>query len=66
MTVSLISSRITGHQRPRAVALGRYFQVWKERRELHRLSDAMLRDLGISRAQATREAARSLWDIAPK
>lgn len=35
------------------------FQVAQERRQLTEMSDSMLRDLGISRAQAQAEAMRS-------
>jgi uncharacterized protein YjiS (DUF1127 family) len=41
------------------------FLAWhdraRERRALMEISDQMLRDLGISRADACREAARPFW-----
>ncbi len=39
-----------------ALALGR------SRRRLGELDDHMLRDLGLTRAEARREADRSIWD----
>ncbi len=36
------------------------------RRQLTELDDRMLKDLGISRAQAQFEASRSLWDSATR
>jgi len=38
-------------------------QVRAQRRELLGLSDAMLKDIGISRADAQREANRPFWDL---
>lgn len=35
-----------------------------ERRTLARLTDAELADIGLSRTEAMREAARPFWDIA--
>ncbi len=36
-----------------------------ERAALARLGDAALDDLGLTRAQAAREAARPFWDVSP-
>ncbi len=41
-------------------------QVRRERRALARLDDRMLKDIGLSRADANREAARSLTDLGPR
>lgn len=38
-------------------------RVYQERRSLLTLSDRTLKDLGLSRADAHREAARSFWDL---
>jgi uncharacterized protein YjiS (DUF1127 family) len=34
---------------------------WRERARLDRLSDHMLKDIGISRADASREAMKKFW-----
>ncbi len=41
----------------------RCFDVARERRQLLSLDDEALKDIGISRADAVREAGRSFWDI---
>jgi uncharacterized protein YjiS (DUF1127 family) len=38
-------------------------ETYRQRRALLALSDHMLRDLGLSRADAYREATRSFWDL---
>ena len=38
-------------------------EVYKQRRQLAQLSADSLKDIGISPAQANREASRSFWDI---
>ena len=40
-------------------------EVSRQRRELRDLSDHLLKDIGISRADATREADRYFWDQNP-
>ena len=40
-------------------------QVAAQREELGRLSDELLKDIGISRTEATNEANRHFWDTAP-
>lgn len=53
--------------RERLLQLLRYFRVRldvaRQRRRLRALDDAALNDIGISRAEALREASRSFWDI---
>ncbi|TCP62955.1 uncharacterized protein YjiS (DUF1127 family) [Rhodovulum bhavnagarense] len=39
------------------------FSVARQRRRLAELDDAMLRDIGLSRAAARAEARRPLWDV---
>ncbi len=39
------------------------FETYRERRQLLALSDATLKDIGVSRADAEREASRSFWDL---
>lgn len=41
-------------------------QVVAQRRELGALSDEVLEDIGINRAEATLEAHRHFWDTAPR
>ena len=41
----------------------RAMTAWSSRRELERLDDRMLKDLGLSRAQAMFEAQRAPWDM---
>lgn len=46
-------------------AFGRIFRwrnLARQRRELARLSDEMLKDIGVSRVDALREAKRPFWD----
>jgi uncharacterized protein YjiS (DUF1127 family) len=40
----------------------RWHEMRRQRRALLELSDQMLKDIGISRADAMREAARPFWD----
>ncbi|WP_449431732.1 DUF1127 domain-containing protein [Pseudomonas putida] len=42
--------------------LGRWVQLYRQRRELATLSDATLHDLGLSRADIQQEADRHFWD----
>lgn len=43
-------------------ALTRLHALSRQRAQLDRLPEHMLRDLGITRAEARREAARAPWD----
>lgn len=40
----------------------RWYQLYRQRRELLSLSDATLHDLGLSRADIQQEAERPFWD----
>ena len=42
--------------------LHRLFSVARQRRELARLDDRALSDIGVSRQQAHKEATRPFWD----
>lgn len=44
-------------------SIATYFTVWKQRRELASLDVNRLKDLGISPIDATKEAARPIWDL---
>jgi uncharacterized protein YjiS (DUF1127 family) len=39
-----------------------WYDIAQERRTLGSMSDEMLKDIGISRADAMREASRRFWD----
>ena len=47
--------------------LARRIKLWvsvsRERRMLQNLDDHMLRDIGVSRADAVREGERAFWDL---
>jgi len=43
---------------------GRALERWRQRRALEDLDDHLLKDIGISRAEALTEAGRSFWDRA--
>ncbi|MEL6205500.1 MAG: DUF1127 domain-containing protein [Pseudomonadota bacterium] len=47
-------------RRPRVPTMG---QTWRSRRHLDDLSTHQLRDIGVTRTEAKREAARPFWDI---
>jgi len=40
----------------------RWYELYRQRRELAILSDATLHDLGLSRADIQQEAERHFWD----
>jgi len=46
-------------------AMGRAITLRSSRRDLAELDDRMLKDLGISRAQAQFEANRPVWEADP-
>ena len=45
-----------------AADLGRALERWRQRRALEDLDDHLLKDIGISRAEALTEAGRSFWE----
>ena len=45
-----------------SVSLARLFVLRRTRTHLAKLDDHMLKDIGLTRAQAETEAARKLWD----
>lgn len=49
-------TRVTGWVR-------KALETYRERRQLLALSDATLKDIGVSRADAEREASRRFWDL---
>jgi uncharacterized protein YjiS (DUF1127 family) len=43
--------------------LARWQELARQRRSLLSLDDRMLKDIGITRADATREGTRPFWDV---
>lgn len=41
-------------------------RTYRQRRALLALSDHMLRDIGLSRADAYREGTRAFWELPPR
>ena len=60
----VLSHRAALHRRrqPLLARIGAALALWQQRRRLAALDDRMLDDLGLTRAEATAEAARPLWD----
>ena len=65
-------SKVLSHARPVAVQgqplvkrISAALTLLRQRQKLSKLDDAALRDIGVSRADARREAQRAVWD-APK
>ncbi|MET4103102.1 uncharacterized protein YjiS (DUF1127 family) [Roseovarius sp. MBR-78] len=48
----------------RRLPLRQMREIARQRRQLARLDDAALADIGLSRREAQREAARPFWDLA--
>ncbi|MBJ3777209.1 DUF1127 domain-containing protein [Acuticoccus mangrovi] len=69
MSTTLTCRRRTGLPRFRfrgiLARLGLALGLFGERDALSRLDDAALRDIGVSRADAEREAGRPFWDVPP-
>lgn len=65
MTLALASRRAAARTpRPGLLArVGRAAATWRQRRQLAALDAHLLNDLGISAAEAQREAARPFWDL---
>ena len=62
--MTLINTSIA-HRRPRASILktvAHLVAVHRQRKALAHMDDAALEDIGISRAEADREAKRPIWD----
>ncbi|MCW1950627.1 MAG: hypothetical protein KIH44_004575 [Octadecabacter sp.] len=66
MTPSLsrtTAATCTPPRKAHAPSLFTALTIWKERRELAGLSQTRLKDIGVSSVDATREAARPVWDL---
>ncbi|MEM1345350.1 MAG: DUF1127 domain-containing protein [Pseudomonadota bacterium] len=60
MRLSLPNTRLAPFAWP---PVARWLAVWRERRALAALPTERLDDLGLTRAEAAREAARAPWDL---
>lgn len=63
-----MSLHIHAPARPRTlprvqIAVRDMLAVWKQRNALRNLDDAALKDIGLSRREAEREASRPFWDL---
>lgn len=65
--MAIISTNPHAHRSFSALALlrtlGESITLRKQRKALKSLDDTRLNDLGISRAEAMREARRPVWDV---
>jgi len=59
-----VLSRLSTAANAAAQWLMRAYAVHKQRRALRGLSDRQLRDIGLNRIEAEREASRAFWDHA--
>jgi uncharacterized protein YjiS (DUF1127 family) len=75
MTIHSVLSHRAAHALPHARRqawrdlVGRLHRMWRAaatRRQLARLDDRALQDIGINRAEALVEAARAPWDLGPR
>ncbi|MFY0991068.1 DUF1127 domain-containing protein [Halomonas sp. C05BenzN] len=58
-----IPARLTGGVRAGYRRLARWNRLRHERHQLGELSDDLLRDIGLTRREALREARRPFWDV---
>ena len=59
---ALVLSRLSTAVNVLAQWLMRTYAIHQQRRVLRGLSDHQLRDIGLGRAEAEREASRAFWD----
>ncbi|MBT8412296.1 MAG: DUF1127 domain-containing protein, partial [Octadecabacter sp.] len=62
MTLTISITRPSARRRSLAVSLADFAALWKQRRALANMPTERLSDLGLTRADAAREAARPFWD----
>lgn len=55
-------SSLTGFIRAIWLQLARWRELYRQRQQLAALSDEMLKDIGLSRADIETEATRPFWD----
>lgn len=63
MTLSLSTVRATRRSAAKAAPFVTYLSVWQQRRALAGMDVTRLAEMGITPAQAAREAARPFWDL---
>ena len=65
MAYTITSAYRAAHQSPASIIsiLLKGVEVSRQRRALAKMDAATLADLGLTRAQAQREAKRTFWDI---
>jgi uncharacterized protein YjiS (DUF1127 family) len=68
-----VSVRLSSRQDRATAALGSWtawldlcLARWRERRQLRELTDAQLKDIGLSPADVERECRRRPWDCLPR
>ncbi|HXH02428.1 MAG TPA: DUF1127 domain-containing protein [Candidatus Competibacteraceae bacterium] len=61
-SAAAVQPRPTGWLRTILARIVRWHELARQRRALVRASDALLRDIGISRMEADYEASRPFWD----
>ncbi|MCG8429497.1 MAG: DUF1127 domain-containing protein [Chromatiales bacterium] len=59
--LGMIDNRLRERAEQLIGQLKRYYELSKQRNALRELSDEQLEDIGISRADALREAAKPFW-----
>lgn len=67
--VSRVANVVQWAARPLATAIGTFEwmgRVATQRRALRQLDERQLKDIGLSRADALREASRPFWDVPPR
>lgn len=60
-----LPAALPGLALPRLPGLAAMYEALVTRRQLARLDERMLKDIGLSRADALAEAARAPWDLGP-
>lgn len=62
MTYITASARVANSRPTLSGRLARLLGVWRQRQTLGRLDTNALRDIGLTRTQAEKEARRPIWD----
>lgn len=60
--ISLPRVTLKGRNASKIQRLAHFIGIWRERQHLNELDDAALKDIGLTRRQAEREARRAIWD----